>query len=67
MTEKINLYVSISASDDSNCYIAVTTNSGNMELSKFEAIKLRNFLNKFINGDFVEDVPVVEEKPEKKK
>lgn len=65
-TEKINLYTQISASDDIECTLSVKNASGIIGLDRLGAIKLRNFLNKFINGDFVEEEePEVEETPKK--
>lgn len=54
-TELLNKWTYVRSSDDISVQLEVTSDSGVTNLNKFEAIKLRNFLNKFINGEFVED------------
>lgn len=51
---KINLYTDIDLVGD-ELRLSVATRSGITDLSRIDAIKLRNYLNEFINGNLDEE------------
>lgn len=52
---KVNPHVNLRPENYNSLFLNVTAESGTKELSRFEIIKLRNYLNDFINNNLEEE------------